>query len=147
MPVLTVRATAEIDMPRSLLCESSEVAIAGYYNAEIGRPATASRQSTALERQPTPSQWRVDAVASTDLVRVTRYSGSTKQLESPEIWTGEGDPMGFGWLLLKAKRPPGQSPKTITVTHATLHFIYSTHHVNPFYNRANVWVGQCRSTP
>jgi hypothetical protein len=42
-------------------------------------------------------------------------------------------------------RSGGRSPETITITSATLHLVYSSQQVNPFYNRAAVWLGQCRT--
>lgn len=138
---------AASDLPGSLLCESNQAASAGYYNAEMGRPASAAKRSTALEQQPTVSQWRIDPLPSPTRARVTRYSGVTQQIESPEMWTVERDPVGIGWILFKAERPAGGSPETITITGATLHFVYSSQHVNPLYNRANIWVGQCRPSP
>jgi hypothetical protein len=120
------------EIKRSLLCESSEAATVGYLNKEFGRSESAMKVSTPLERQKTGSQWRVDPLPSGNDVRVTRYSGTFQQIEAPEVWNLEVDPAGIGWLLVRAQRPAGFSPETITITKATLHFVYSTQHVNPF---------------
>jgi len=145
--VLLASASASAaEMKRPMLCESREAAIVGYYNNDPGRPEGAVKRSTALERQETNSQWRIDPLPSGTEVLITRYGGTFQQIEEPEVWALESDPAAIGWLL-KAKRSGGRSPETITITSATLHFVYSSQHVNPFYNRAAVWLGQCRTAP
>jgi hypothetical protein len=50
--VLLASASASAaEIKRSMLCESREAAIVGYYNNEPGRPEGAVKRSTALERQ------------------------------------------------------------------------------------------------
>jgi hypothetical protein len=81
--IISASASAA-EMKRSMLCESREAAIVGYYNNEPGRPEGAVKRSTALERQETNSQWRVDPLPSGTEVLITRYSGTFQQIEEPE---------------------------------------------------------------
>jgi hypothetical protein len=128
-----------------LLCESSEVAIAGYYNGTVGESQTAAKRSTALLRQPNTSQWRIEMEEAG--ARIIRFSGTTQTIEEPEQWSVAPGPLRSGFVLLPIGKPAGHSPETITITRKTLHFVYSSQHVNAFRNAANIWVGQCRIAP
>jgi hypothetical protein len=123
------------------LCESNEAASLGYYTV-FGKPA--DKVSGPVEQQKHASQWRIDLLPAAAQARITRYSSTLQQIDAPSsLWRMETDPMGTGLIFLPMERAQGTSPEVITITRETGGFVYSTQHVNPFYNRANVFVGQC----
>jgi len=133
----------------SLLCESNEAAVVGYYHTEAGSGKQAEKVGGPLERQKGKSQWRVDGVATaTNVVRVTRYSGALHQIDVPtSVWRIETDPLGTGFILLPTDRAQGAAMEVMTITLATGAFVYSTQHVNPLWNRTTIFVGQCYRAP
>lgn len=138
LPATLLAADARL----SVLCKADEVSDGGYWSKQLGSDVY-EKGGTALKKQKEVSQWRMDINAETMTALVTRYSGSTKQVESPEVWSLETDPMQTGFIAVPRNRKAGDSPQVITITAKTLDFVYSTHHVNPMYNRASVWVGKC----
>jgi len=50
---------------------------------------------------------------------------------------------GIGLVLTPSSRGEGVSPEAITIDQRTSSSVYTTQHVNAFYNRANVFYGTC----
>jgi hypothetical protein len=127
------------------LCESNEAASVGYYT-EFGKKA--DKVSVPLKQQKNASQWRIDLLPASENARITRYSGALQQIDAPSnLWRIETDPLGTGLIFLPTERVRGTSMEIITITRETGAFVYSTQHVNPFWNRTNVFVGQCTEQP
>ena len=121
----------------AFLCESNESAGVGYYGTK------GEKMSGPLERQTQPSQWRIDFLPASTTARVTRYSGTLQQIDvPPRLWRVEAALMGAASSSSR-RSGRGDATEVITFTGATGAFVYSTQHVNPLWNRASVWVGQC----
>lgn len=127
----------------SLRCSSDKVAAAGVWRTPEGY-----LERVGEERRSNTTTWRI--VVAGDQAVVARVDGTSGAVIDPEVWAVESSPWGgmddgTGLILTPLKRGPGVSPEAITIDERTSSFVYTTQHVNPFYNRANVFYGTCLS--
>ena len=119
------------------LCRSDQLAAGGFWREAIG---SQPRQGTMSGRESTVTTWRITLNGRS--ADVLRYSGATQTLEAPERYTVEE--RGTGLILIFTSRLVGDSLQTITIDRANSSFVYSTQHVNPLWNRVNVFFGTCQ---
>lgn len=97
------------------------------------------------QRQSNMTTWRI--VIAGDQAVVSSVTGASGASVAPEVWSVErplgGMDGGLGLILVPRERGPGVSPEAITIDEKTSSFVYTTQHVNAFYNRANVFYGTC----
>ena len=122
---------------RQLECASNR-ALGGYfadYFAE-GRP----EEKVWVSEEPHTSTWTITLQGSLADVRLRRTDGHADQ----KWYNVEKTAAGNGYILTSA-RDPGTSPETITLSLTRGTFVYSSQHVNPMMNRANIYIGHCRA--
>ncbi|OGQ21287.1 MAG: hypothetical protein A3I05_06945 [Deltaproteobacteria bacterium RIFCSPLOWO2_02_FULL_44_10] len=119
------------------LCKSNKLVSGGFWN-DITSKKIEQKGYTNTESQTTT--WRIKI--KDDLAHITRYSGASQTIEDPQVFQLEKTPIKDG-LLLVSLRNAGVSPEVITIDPENGSFVYSTQHVNPFYNRTNVFYGEC----
>ena len=121
----------------TFLCRSSEVAEAGFVR-DLGTLRV--DQTAAVSKQSRVTTWRITLRGAT--AEVITFSGATQALERPEVYGVERTTGGL--LLVWQSREAGQSPQIITIDALNSSFVYSTQHVNPLANKANVFFGSCQ---
>lgn len=119
------------------ICKSNKISAGGFWN-DIKSMKVVKEGFTNTETQTTT--WKIKM--KDNLAEVTRFSGSTGTIEDPQIFGVEKTPMTNG-LLLVSQRNSGESPEVITIDPENGSFVYSTQNVNVFYNRANIFYGEC----
>lgn len=123
-----------------LLCKSNEWTAGGFWRHVKSMEV---EKGARIAKEPSITTWRITIKG--EIAEVIRFSGATQTLEEPEIFSVETT---FGGLLLMSKnRPYGVSPQIITVDTSNSSFVYSSQHVNPFWNRASVFYGACSPYP
>ena len=117
-------------------CKSDEVAAAGFWRDLASRRV---KQSASVAKQSSITIWRIALKGRN--AEVTAFTGATETVEEPQIFTVEQTTGGL--LLIYRDRAPGESPQIITIDPGNGSFVYSSQHVNPILNRANVFHGSC----
>jgi len=97
--------------------------------------AFAYNSRTAGDADDRSLTWSISS-ASTGSAEVSKSTG-TRQYERSESYVPH--PIGA------SARDPGVSPETITISLTRGTFVYSSQHVNPMMNRANIYIGHCRA--
>ena len=117
-------------------CKSDEVAAAGFW-----RDVTSGsvKQEASVAKQSGTTYWRIALKGRT--AEVAGFSAATQMVDEPQVFTVEQTTGGL--LLIYRDRAPGESPQIITIDLGNGSFVYSSQHVNPMLNRANVWHGSC----
>jgi hypothetical protein len=118
---------------RQLECASNRAL--GSYFAE-GQP----EEKVWVSEEPRTSTWTITLQGSLADVRLRRTDGHADQ----KWYNVEKTVAGNGYILTSA-RDPGVSPETITISLTRGTFVYSSQHVNPTMNRANIYIGHCRA--
>ena len=123
----------------TVICKANQLAAAGFWRNPPGEKVY---EGARIEKEPKPTYWRVAISAQTETAQVIRFNANLEALEAPVAFSAEPTP-GGGFLFVKKTREPGTSPEIISIDPANSSFVYSSQHVNPMYNRANIWYGSC----
>lgn len=120
----------------SLLCKSDQMASAGFF-----RDILTSKVETQayIHSESKPSVWKIKLKANS--AEVIRFSGAKETIEDVETYNVENTVSGL--LLTSQRLEQGTSPQIITIDNSNSSFVYSSQHVNPLWNRANVFYGSC----
>jgi hypothetical protein len=118
----------------NLVCTTTQFVAAGFYEAtgQITKQVIVSREPE--------TRWRIELQGVH--ASVTRSSGAVKEIVT-ETFTIERTTRGF---LLVSQRDRGVSPQIITIDERNSSFVYSSQHVNPFWNRASIYYGSCEAS-
>lgn len=122
-----------------VICKANQLEAAGFWR---NPPGDKVYEGARIEKEPKPTYWRVAISAQTETAQVIRFNANLEALEAPVAFSAETTP-GGGLLFVKTTRQPGTSPEIISIDPANSSFVYSSQHVNPLYNRANIWYGSC----
>lgn len=117
-------------------CKSDEVAAAGFWRDVTSNSV---KQQASVAKQSGTTYWRITLKGR--IAEVTGFSATTQTVDEPQMFTVEQTTGGL--LLIYRDRAPGESTQIITIDLGNGSFVYSSQHVNPFLNRANVWHGSC----
>jgi hypothetical protein len=120
----------------TFLCKSDDVAAAGFWRDIDSKRVT---RDASVTKQSNTTTWRIKLLGQT--AEVIAYTGATQTVEAPERFTVEQATGGL--MLVSADRGAGESPQVITIDPTNGSFVYSSQHVSPLYNRANVFHGIC----
>ena len=121
---------------RTFQCKSDEVAAAGFWrDLASGRV----KQSASVAKQSGTSFWRITLKGP--IAEVGGFTEATQVVEETLVFTVEEATGGL--LLIYRDRAVGESPQIITIDTGNGSFVYSSQHVNPVLNRANVFHGSC----
>jgi hypothetical protein len=120
----------------TFLCKSNYLAAAGFWR---NFNDSTIEEGIVISDESKTTTWRITLKGIT--AEVIRYSGATETLEQPEIFSVE--PTIGGFLLISKQRSLGESTQIITIDVSSSSFVYSSQHVNPLWNRANVFYGTC----
>ena len=120
----------------TLLCKSDRLASGGFF-----RDLKTSTVETvaSIHHESKPTTWRITLKGNN--AEVIRFSGATETIEETETYTVESTLSGI--LLISQRIEQGTSPQIITIDKSNSSFVYTSQHVNPFYNRANIFYGSC----
>lgn len=130
-PYIGVKLTAT-----AILCKSDRIASAGFFpDLKTGKVETVA----LIHHESKPSTWRI--ILKGNSAEVIRFSGATQTIEETEIYTVENTTGGI--LMISQRGEQGTSPQIITIDKSNSSFVYTTQHVNPFWNRANIFYGSC----
>jgi hypothetical protein len=120
----------------TFICKSARLAAAGFWR---DWRANSIDKGVTVSTEAETTIWRI--TVGNDMAEVIRYTGATQEVENPKRFSAES---ASGGLLLIAKdRTSGESPEIITIDMSNSSFVYSSQHVNPLWNRANVFIGSC----
>ncbi len=128
----------ELGLKSTFQCKSKKRVGAGYWTDLFSNK---TKVGASIDQEPNETTWRI-TLKGKGLAEVIRFSGANQSLEAPEIFNVE---IESGLMLTSKNRPSGQAPQTITIDVNNSSFIYTSTHVNPMYNRTNVFIGTCRS--
>jgi hypothetical protein len=124
---------SQLDLTATLQCTSDEFASGGFW-----RSASSGIEQGIRFGHQNATTWRITVRGN--LAEVSRFSGATQTLEEPQHFAIEET---FGGLLLIYERSAFESAQLITIDLTSSSFVYSTQHVSPLYNRANIFYGTC----
>jgi hypothetical protein len=128
----------ELSLQSSLQCKSDQLASGGFWRTG----ADAIEQGGRLGRESRITTWRI--TIQEKIAEVARFSGATQTLDEPQLFNVERT---SGGLLLTSTRQPGESLQIITIDPSSSSFVYSSQHVSPLSNRANIFYGTCQAYP
>jgi hypothetical protein len=117
-------------------CRSSRVTAAGYWR-DIHKNSIDAGSMISSESEM--STWRI-SVKDNVGAEVTRYSGASQTVEKTQVFSAA---FTSGGIQLISQHSPSESPEVITIDLGSSSFVYSTQHVNPLWNRVNVFLGTC----
>ena len=120
----------------TFLCKSARLAAAGFWQ---NWRADTIDEGVTVNREAETTIWRI--TVRDKIAEVIRYSGATETVETPKLFSAET--ASGGLLLVSSDRASGESPEIITIDTSNSSFVYSSQHVNPLWNRANVFFGSC----
>jgi len=120
-----------------LLCKSDQLASGGFWRTSA---AGNVESGASIRREEKATTWRITLKRS--VAEVIRFSGASQTIEEPEVYSVE--PTSVGILLIYQNRASAASPQIITIDLTNSSFVYSSQHVNPLWNRANIFYGSCQ---
>ena len=123
----------------TVICKASQLAAGGFWRSQSGDKV---HEGARIEKESKPTYRRVAISPQTETAVVIRFNANREALEAPVDFSAELT-AGGGLLLVKKAREIGTSPEVISIDPVNSSFVYSSQHVNPLYNRANIWYGSC----
>jgi hypothetical protein len=117
-------------------CKSSRVTAAGYWR-DIHKNSIDAGSVISTESEV--STWRI-SVKDNVGAEVTRYSGASQTVGKAQMFSAA---FTTGGIQLISQHSPSESPEVITIDLDSSSFVYSTQHVNPLWNRVNIFIGTC----
>lgn len=134
-------AGSTLEVNSSVQCKSKQRVGVGFWRDILSKDV---EKGYSAEIEPQETVWRIVLIKSKNsetAALVSRFSGATKNLEEPKKF--EIETTSKGLLLVSADRAKGESPEVITIDVSNSSFVYTTSHINPLWNRTNVFIGSC----
>ena len=124
----------------TMMCKAAHLAAGGFWS-NLSKKTV--HEGARVEKESKPTFWRIAISDDVRSAQVSRFNANLEALEAPVTFGVEVTPHG-GLLLIKTKRERGTSPETISIDVENSSFVYSSQHVNIWYNCANIWYGACK---